>query len=73
MHIVRHPYHASIAPKPEVLKAEPLWHLVIRCEGAPDVLVRKDAVSKEDAAAVALLEITRLQRASQSGQKRTAS
>ncbi|HEX2328849.1 MAG TPA: hypothetical protein VHN74_09005 [Candidatus Angelobacter sp.] len=65
MHIVRHPYHASIAPKPEVTNEDSLWHLVIRCDGAPEVLIKKDAVSKEDAAAVALLEITRLQRASQ--------
>ena len=60
MKIVRHPYQASIVPQP-VLK-ETLWHCVIRRNGSQEILVRRDAISKEDAWATALLELSRLER-----------
>lgn len=60
MKIVRHPYQASIIPQP--VPKETLWHCVIRRDGSQEILVRRDAISKEDAWATALLEITRLER-----------
>jgi hypothetical protein len=41
---------------------ETLWHCVIRRDGSQEILVRRDAISKEDAWAAALLEISRLKR-----------
>lgn len=60
MKIVRHPYQASIVPQPA--PKETLWHCVIRRDGSQEILVRRDAISKEDAWAAALLEISRLKR-----------
>jgi len=61
MKIVRHPYQASIVPQP--VPKDTLWHCVIRRAGSQEILVRRDAISKEDAWATALLEISRLERA----------
>lgn len=60
MKIVRHPYQASIVP--QTAPKETLWHCVIRRDGSQEILIRRDAISKEDAWATALLEITRLER-----------
>jgi hypothetical protein len=60
MKIVRYPYQASIVPQP--VPKETLWHCVIRRDGSQEILVRRDAISKEDAWATALLEISRLER-----------
>jgi hypothetical protein len=60
MKIVRYPYQASIAP--QSVPKETLWHCVIRRDGSQEILVRRDAISKEDAWAAALLEISRLKR-----------
>lgn len=60
MKIVLHPYQASIVPQP--VPKETLWHCVIRRDGSQEILVRRDAINKEDALATALLEISRLQR-----------
>jgi len=64
MKIARSPYLARIAPykKPESF----LWQCVIQREGSSDVVVRRDATSKEDAWCTALLELVRLS----SGDKR---
>ena len=66
MKIARSPYHARIAPnkKPESY----LWQCVIHREGSTDVVVRRDATSKEDAWCTALLELVRLS----GGDKRAA-
>jgi len=60
MKIVRPPYQASIVPQP--VPKETLWHCVIRRNGSQEILIRRDAISKEDAWATALLEISRLER-----------
>jgi tRNA uridine 5-carbamoylmethylation protein Kti12 len=60
MKIVRYPYQANIVPQPAL--NDTLWHCVIRRDGSQEIIVRRDAISKEDAWATALLEITRLER-----------
>jgi hypothetical protein len=64
MKIVRHPFQANIVPQP-VLN-DMLWHCVIRRDGSQEIIVRRDAINKEDAWATALLEITRLERSEES-------
>ncbi len=60
MKIVRHPYQANIVP--QAVREDALWQCVIRREDTAEVVVRHDAKSKEDAHALALLEISRLKR-----------
>jgi hypothetical protein len=48
--------------KPWKGRKETLWHCVIRRDGSQEILVRRDAISKEDAWAAALLEISQLKR-----------
>jgi hypothetical protein len=60
MKIVRHPYQASIVPKTE--KPGALWHVAVHVDGSADAIAHHEAVSKEDAACTAMLELVRLQR-----------
>jgi hypothetical protein len=60
MKIVRHPYQANIVP--QAVQEDALWQCVIRRYDTAEVVVRHDARSKEDAHALALLEISRLKR-----------
>jgi hypothetical protein len=39
-----------------------LWQYMIQREGSPEILVRREAVTKEDASSLALLDISQLQR-----------
>ncbi len=60
MKIIRHPYQATIVPR--AVEPELLWEYMIQREGSPEILVRRDAVTKEDASSLALLDISQLQR-----------
>jgi hypothetical protein len=60
MKIVRHPYQATIIPQAAQPKA--LWQYMIQRDGSPEILVRREAVTKEDASSLALLDISQLQR-----------
>lgn len=60
MKIVRHPYQATIFPQASQPKA--LWQYMIQRDGSPEILVRREAVTKEDASSLALLDISQLER-----------
>jgi hypothetical protein len=60
MKIVKHPYHAIIVP--QAVRRESLWQYVIRRHDSPQILVHRDAATKEDACSLALLEISQLVR-----------
>ncbi|HSM85199.1 MAG TPA: hypothetical protein VLT16_03560 [Candidatus Limnocylindrales bacterium] len=60
MKIFRYPYQASIAP--QAAQTDSLWDCVIRREGSLHIVARHEAARKEDACALALLELSRLQR-----------
>ena len=66
MKIAKSPYHAKIAPHKG--NEDALWFCIIRREGSADVVVRRDATTKEDAYCAAWLELTRLH-AGGSGQR----
>jgi hypothetical protein len=58
MRIALPPYHAHITPKASRPKF--LWECRIHREGSQEVVSRHELGVKEDACAVALLELTRL-------------
>ncbi len=70
MKIARSPYHANIIPHKG--REDFLWFCVIRREGSSDVVAQRDAASKEDACCAALLELARLQAASNSPRRSNA-
>lgn len=67
MKIAKSPYLAKIAPHKG--NEDALWFCVIRREGSSEIVVRRDATTKEDAYCAAWLELTRLH-AGGSGQRR---
>lgn len=59
MRIAQSPYRAEIVP--HATKVNSLWHCIIQKEGSTEVIARLEAVRKEDARCIALLELARLQ------------
>jgi hypothetical protein len=60
MKIVRHPYQATIIP--QAVEPKALWQYMIQRDGSPEILLRREAMTKEDASSLALLDISQLQR-----------
>jgi hypothetical protein len=58
MRIVQPPYHAQITP--QSASAPNLWRCVIEQENSGEIVVLHETARKEDARAMALLELARL-------------
>lgn len=61
MKIANSPYHAKISPHKG--NEDALWFCVIHREGSAEVVVQRDAPTKEDAFCAAWLELAKLQTA----------
>jgi len=59
MRIAQSPYRAEIVPHASPVHA--LWHCIIQREGSTEIISRLEAMHKEDARCIALLELARLQ------------
>ncbi|HWZ42863.1 MAG TPA: hypothetical protein VNW97_05275 [Candidatus Saccharimonadales bacterium] len=59
MRIAQAPFRAEIVPHASPVHA--LWHCIIQREGSTEVITRLEAMRKEDARCIALLELSRLQ------------
>ncbi len=59
MKIAQPPYHADVTPHVDLPGS--LWHCVIQRDDSREILAQHQAVSKEDARCIALLELVRIQ------------